>query len=309
MTHIAINPSDATVFAPTLPSGYDTHREPWDAPAPLTVSVLLHAPYYLDVNLEGQYRAASMPGGVGGSYPEPKGGPERGQVAKVSQYEFGLTNGLDRLLRTADRHGVPVAVALDAYGCREVPGLARRVARAAGEVVVRGEAATSVIDAQMSEAEERDYVERSVDAVRAATGVEATGWFGPERGCTDRTTQVLRESGITWFGDWSVDERPVVLDGPAAGLCAVPFSLDTEDSFQLYVRGGTFQDYEQLLNDTVDQLLADAAVVGPRFLGLSWAGWVLGQACYADVAERLLARLAAEPDVRVVLPSQVVPAA
>ncbi|WP_159797560.1 polysaccharide deacetylase family protein [Puerhibacterium puerhi] len=301
---IDINPPDATVFAPTLPHAYDTHREHWDSPARLTVSLLLHAPYYLDAREPGHYRAVQMPGGVGGASQDPPGGPPHGQVAKVSQYEFGLTNGIFRLQRIADRLGLPYAVALDAYGVRTVPGLARRMAAGAGEVVARGEAATSIIDSRMSADEERDYVRRSLAAVRDATGVAITGWFGPERGCTDRTTGILRDEGVRWFGDWTVDERPVALDGAAAGLTAVPFALDTEDAFQLYTRGTRFGDYEQILVDRIDQLIADADVVGPRFLGLSWAGWVLGQACYADVAERVLTRLAADPDVRFVLPSE-----
>jgi len=303
---IEINPPDVTVFAPTLPRTFDTHRQTWQAPAKLTVSVLLHAGYYLDIPEPGQYRALLMPGGVGGSYSELPGGPEAGQVAKVSQYEFGLTNGVDRLLRIAASHGVPCAVALDAYGCQRVPGLARRMAETAGEIVARGEAATSIIDSRMSVQDERDYITSSLAAVREATGADVTGWFSPERGCTDRTTGLLAEAGLSWFGDWTVDERPVPLEGAASGLRSVPFSLDTEDAFQIYTRNGTFIDYEQLLNDTIDRLLADADIVGPRFLGLSWAGWVLGQACYADVADRVLARIAADPDIRVVLPSQVI---
>lgn len=300
---LPINPPDATVFAPTLPRSFDTHRPAWDAPVPLTVSLLLHAPYYLDATAEGQIRPLVMPGGVGGSAPDAGSAPPHGQVARVSQYEFGLTNGLFRLMRMAESRGLDYAVALDGYGCRRVPGLARTVADRAGEIVVRGEAATSVISPQMTEAGERDYIARCREAVVGATGRAVTGWFGPERGLTDRTTRLLREAGFGWFGDWTVDEVPVSLDGPARGLTALPFSLDTEDSFQLYVRGMRFDDYEALLLDALDHLVVDAEVVGPRFLGLSWAGWVLGQACYAGVAERVMTRLVEDPAIRVVLPS------
>jgi hypothetical protein len=39
-------------------------------------------------------------------------------------------------------------------------------------------------------------------------------------------------------------------------------------------------------------------------MGLSWFGWVLGQACFADVAERTLLKLAANPQVLLLTPEQ-----
>jgi allantoinase len=298
-----INPADAVVYAPTLPRTFDTVRGGWRAAAPLTVSLLFHAPYYLDSLEPGQYRATAMPGGVGGASPEAAGGPPRGQVTRLSQHEFGLSSGLDRLMAAAERESLPFAVALDAYGVDRVPRLAGAVAARAGEIVVRGQAATSIISNGMSESEEIDYIRSSKAAVERATGRTADGWFGPERGLTDRTTALLRSVGFRWFGDWPVDERPVELDGDATGLTALPFSLATEDSHQLYGRGLRFGDFERLLDETLTQLIADAEFVGPRFLGLSWFGWVLGQACYIGVAERILARLATDPNIAVVLPS------
>lgn len=300
---MTVDDTGATVFAPTLARTGDHLRAPWVLPdgKKLAVSVLLHAPTYVDVVPEGAHKPLAMQGGVG----RETGEPRHGQVARLSQWDFGQTVGIWRLLDIAADAGVPVAVALDATGVATRPGLAALVAERAGEVVARGRAANVVLDPSMSEQQERAYVRSSVDAVAAATGRPVTGWFSPERGTTPRTTAVLRDAGLTWFGDWPVDERPLALVDAAAGLTAVPFSLETEDVFALYARGLPFGDYERLLLDTVDALVADADVVGARHLGLSWFGWVLGQACFADVAERVLQHLAGHPDVLLVLPGDV----
>ncbi|SDT36386.1 hypothetical protein [Actinoplanes derwentensis] len=291
------HPADAIVYAPDIPRSYEPSRPPWQADAPLTVSVLLHAPAYQDVVLPPRHKPAAMQGGVGRETSEPR----HGQVARLSQWDFGLTTGIFRLLDIAAGLNVPVAVALDSYGTR-LPGLAAAVSSLAGEIVVRGEAANAILSPAMTPDEQQRYIREARAAVEAATGRTSTGWFSPERASTPLTSGILRGAGFAWFGDWPLDEVPVPVGD---GLTALPFGLETEDMFALYTRGLPFGDYERLLDDTVDQLLADAAVTGPRFLGLSWFGWVLGQACFADVAERVLTRLAAHPDIRILLPGQV----
>lgn len=297
------NPADATVFAPDLPRQFDGHREQWTLPEgkKLAVSILLHAPSYQDVVPEGSIKPMAMQGGVGRETSEPL----HGQVARLSQWDFGLTVGIWRLLDIAKKAGVPVAVALDSYGVRTVPGLATLVAERADEIVARGSAANIILGESMTREQEAAYIAESKATVERATGRTTTGWFGPERGASARTTSLLRDAGFSWFGDWAVDERPVALNGASTGLVAVPFSLETEDMFALYARGMRFQDYELLLEETIDQLIADADVVGARHLGLSWFGWVLGQACFADVAERTLAKLAANPAVLLTTPGGV----
>jgi hypothetical protein len=297
------NPADTTVFAPDLPRTFDTRREPWTLPdgKKLAVSVLLHAPSYQDVVPVGAHKPLSMQGGVGRETSEPR----HGQVARLSQWDFGLTVGIWRLLDVARMAGVPVAVALDSYGVRTMPGLAELAAERADEIVVRGSAANIVIAEAMTVEEERAYIAEAKATIERATGRELIGWFSPERGASSRTTGLLRAAGFSWFGDWPIDERPVTLDGASAGLVAVPFGLETEDMFSLYTRGLPFRDYERLLDETIGQLIADFDVVGARHLGLSWFGWVLGQACFADVAERTLGKLAAHPDVLLTTPAQV----
>jgi hypothetical protein len=297
------NPADTTVFAPDLPREFDGHRAPWSLPEgkKLAVSVLLHAPSYQDVVPAGSYKPTAMQGGVGRETGEPK----HGQVARLSQWDFGLTVGIWRLLDIARAANVPVAVALDSYGVRTMPGLATLVAERADEIVARGSAANIILSEAMSVDEERAYIAESKATVEKATGRSATGWFGPERGASLRTPRLLAEAGFGWFGDWPVDERPVALTGSASGLTAVPFSLEAEDMFSLYARGLSFESYELLLDETIEQLIADADVVGARHLGLSWFGWVLGQACFADVAERTLAKLAANPAVLLTTPGGV----
>jgi hypothetical protein len=296
------HPADAVVFAPDLPRGYQPSREPWTLPGgkKLAVSVLLHAPSYRDVPPAGSVTPMSMQGGVGRDTSEPR----HGQVARLSQWDFGLTTGIWRLLSIAERAGVPVAVALDEFGVRTVPGLATGVAARAQELVVRGTAANVLLSPAMSTEEERESIGRARDAVERITGTPSTGWFSPERAQTANTTALLTEAGFRWFGDWPVDEMPVTLEGASAGLTALPFTLETEDMFALYTRGTPFEDYEQVLADTIDQLIDDATVTGARFLGLSLFGWVSGQACFADVAERALRRLAAHPDVLLLTPGE-----
>jgi hypothetical protein len=296
------HPDDAVVYEPTLPRDYEPRRPPLALPegAKLAVSLLFHAPSYQDDLPASAIKPMAMAGGVGRETSEPR----HGQVARLSQWDFGLTVGIFRLARMAARLRLPFAVALDAAGAATMPGLAAAVAGTADEIVVRGRAANDLIGEAMTAEAERAYIRESRSAVELATGRTAVGWFGPERASSTRTTGLLAEEGFAWFGDWPHDERPVSLAGAAAGLVAVPTALETEDMFALFTRGLPFPDYEVLLTETLDQLVEDAAVDGGRTLQLSWFGWVLGQACFADVAERILQRLASDPDIVVVTPAE-----
>lgn len=308
-----INNDNATVFAPGLlhrPVGTaESNQRPWQVTngdestheGRLLVSLLLHAPSYQDDLPPDAVKPAAMQGGVGRDTAEPR----HGQVARLSQWDFGLTTGIWRLLTIARELDVPVAVALDAAGVQTRPGLAQLISEAAGEVVARGQAANSIIHPAMTWEEEQRYVVESRAIVSEATGRPVAGWFSPERATTGRTVEILQHNGFQWCGDWPVDEQPVILGEPAPGLCMVPFGLETEDMFALYARGLSFSDYEQLLLDTIETLIEESVSGGPRLLALSWFGWVLGQACFADVAERVLSRLVHDDRVVFQLPSQI----
>jgi hypothetical protein len=300
--NIIRHPDDAVVYEPTLPREYEPRRPRLELPggAKLAVSLLLHAPSYQDDLPATAIKPMAMSGGVGRETSEPR----HGQVARLSQWDFGLTVGIFRLTNMASRLGLPFAVALDAAGASTMPGLAAGIAAIADEIVVRGRAANDILGESMTAEEERSYIRESRSEVESATGRSASGWFSPERASSTRTTGLLAAEGFEWFGDWPHDERPVELTGAAAGLVAVPTALETEDMFALFARGLPYQDYERLLTETLDQLIEDAAVDGGRTVVLGWFGWVLGQACFADVAERIMERLANDPDIIVVTPHE-----
>lgn len=302
MTEKMVNNAGVTVYAPDLLRDYEPLRPNWALPQgkKLAVSLLLHAPAYQDNVLDGTPKPSSMQGGVGRDTAEPR----HGQVARLSQWDFGIAVGIFRLMSIAEAAGVPYAVALDEYGVDHAPGLAAEVGRRANELVARGQAANVVFSEAITEDEERTIIRRAVNRISAVAGRNVGGWFSPERATSTRTHALLAEQGLSWFGEWPVDEVPVHIASSSGKIVSLPFALESEDMFSLYTRGLRFDEYEQLLRDTVEQLLADADDIGARFLGLSWFGWVLGQACFADVAERFLGWLAQHPDVEILTPAQ-----
>lgn len=304
MNKIINNPADVQLYPAALERTYEPRVAPWVLPdgKKLVVSLLLHAPSYQDDVPVGSVKPITMQGGVG----RETGEPHHGQVARLSQWDFGLGVGIFRLMKIANSVGVPYAVALDQAGVTAYPALAERVAASDAEIAVRGKAANILLAESMARGEQEAYIAESKAAVETTTGKRPVGWFSPERAETTITPDILATQGFVWNGSWPVDERPVPLIGAAKGLTALPFQLDVEDIFALYARGLPFRDYERQLIETVDQLVEDSSLVGGRFLGLSWFGWVLGQACYADVAERVLGNLVERPEVLFVTPTEAV---
>lgn len=266
----------------------------------VVVSILVHAPKLEDPLIQDGFGPFSMAGGmsidVNGTVP--------GRLARLSQWDFGLTVGALRLLDEANDAGVPAAVALDKLGCEQMPGLAAETSTRAAEVVCRGWSANRIIDPGMTEADEAFYIRESMDAVSVATDHEVRGWISPEGGTTMRTPRLLKEAGVEWFGDWSSDDWPLELTGDAKGLTAVPYARAVEDMFSLYVRGMDITGYEEIVERTLRRLLEESRRGEMKFLGVNWHGWVLGQACFAETARSFLHAIASSSEVECVTPSE-----
>ena len=185
----------------------------WPDGARLALSVVVTLEQMEWLPPEGSFQAANLAGGSA-ARPFP-------DYARISHREYGHRVGIFRVLDVLERHGIRPTVAMDALTASNYPYLVRHCLDRGCEIIGHGISVSRMITGNMSEQQERDYIQESMDAVTQATGVAPVGWMGPEYGESERTPRLLGEAGVRYLCDWANDEQPYPLKVPVGELFAL----------------------------------------------------------------------------------------
>jgi len=144
-----------------------------------------------------------------------------------SMYEFGARAGVWRVLAAfRDRGVVPTFYAVG-LALERNPAVGEAAAAAGCDVVAHG---WRWIDyAPVPEAEERDHIARTVDAIRRITGKRPIGWYTGRPSLNTRRL-VVEEGGFLYDGDAYADDLPFWLKVAGKPHLIVPHAFDTNDS-------------------------------------------------------------------------------
>ena len=190
--------------------------------------------------------------------------------------QYGLRVGVFRVLEALARHAITPTIALDALTASRCPYLVRHCVARGYEIMGHGIAASRMISSRMTEAEERQYVRESLDAVTSAAGARPRGWLGPEGGESQRTPRLLAEAGVRYVCDWANDEQPYRMTTPAGELFALPLVLDLDDQFALRDRRFPVDGYVRTVKQAFDRIYRDSAKSGRLFV-LTIHPYLMGQ--------------------------------
>jgi allantoinase len=251
-------------------SPFNQHRPVlrWPNNARVAVAVIIPLEHMEWSPPPGTYQNPALAGGYG-----PAPFPD---VTRWSHREYGHRVGIFRLLDLLDRHGLKATVAMDVLTAQNYPFLVRHCLSRGCEIIAHGISASRLITSNMSEQEEREYIETSLRDLTAATGVAPAGWLGPEYGESARTPQLLAQTGIRYVCDWTNDEQPFPMKVPQGELTALPTMLPLDDVNALWDRRVTIGRYVQMLQDSFDTVYREGEDNG-RLMVLNWRPWLMGQ--------------------------------
>ncbi|MFQ6027747.1 MAG: polysaccharide deacetylase family protein [Dehalococcoidia bacterium] len=217
---------------------------------------------------EGTYQNPALSGGYGPSpFPD---------VTRWSHREYGHRVGVFRLLDLLQNHGLKVTVAMDALTAQHYSFLVRHCLERGCEIIGHGVSVSRLISSNMSEEEERTYIQQSLQDLTAATGAAPQGWLGPEYSESARTPQLLAEAGIRYVCDWTNDEQPYPLKTPEGDLQALPMMLPLDDVNALWDRRITMDRYVEMVKESFDTVYQEGADNG-RLMVLNFRPWLMGQ--------------------------------
>jgi peptidoglycan/xylan/chitin deacetylase (PgdA/CDA1 family) len=261
----------------------------WPNSAKVAVCVVVNVEHYDLEPVAGSVTPTSMPGGGRGRGPAP-------DIATYSLREYGNRVGIFRVLRVLEKHDVKATIAIDAATAVRCPAIVRECLARDYEFAGHGLSATQAITSRMSEAQERAYISEALNAVRAATGKDVTGWLGPEYSESARTPAILADLGVTHVFDWPNDEQPYEMNVSNGRLIALPALLELDDVYAHWHRRVAIARWEQMVRDAFDRLVMDGQASG-RLMVLSIHPWLIGQPHRIRSLEGALAHMARSPDV------------
>ena len=259
----------------------------WPNRAPVAFAVLVSAEYYEMQPPDNAFIPPNVPGGFGrGPYPD-----FRVYTARA----YGNRVGIFRLFEALRRHGLPATVAVDMLTAQHCPAVIREAVRAGYEVAGHGQAVTRVISANMSEAEERDYIKTSLGTLEAACGtrpgrlaryqIRRVGRAGAAR----RAWRAIRDG---------LAQRRAALQHDDCGRADPlgPVAIDCDDVFSHFNRRITMRRWVQCVIEALDRLIADGRNSG-RVLVLNVHPWLMGHPWRVTYFEELLRAVAARNDI------------
>jgi peptidoglycan/xylan/chitin deacetylase (PgdA/CDA1 family) len=183
-------------------------------------------------------------------------------IHETSYHDYGTRVGGFRIMRVLDRYGIKATAAMDAGVAIGCPALVRECRKRNWEFIGHGLSLSQMITERMPEGREREYIERSLDAVRQASGQSPAGWIGMDYGESTRTVRLLAEAGVRYVCDWPNDEQPYLMKVPVGQMVSLPVTVELDDVFTHTLRLIPIQRYTTMITEAFDRLYADGATSG-----------------------------------------------
>lgn len=227
----------------------------------------------------------------------PGGSPILGDRNRTveSQFEFGARAGVWRILRAFAARGFPLTI----YGVGRAlelnPEVARAFAAAGHEVASH---AWRWIDYhEVDEATERAEIAKCVEIIERLTGTRPVGWYTGRISPNTRRL-VMEHGGFLYDSDAYDDDLPHYVPGPKGPHLVIPYTLDVNDMKYAVPPGFSSPDgWERYVTDAIEVLLAEGRAGAPKMMSVGLHCRIIGRPGRAAALQRVLARVAREPDI------------
>jgi len=187
--------------------------------------------------------------------------------------DYGARVGIWRLIDTFDKYGLRASVLLNSDVCSRYPEIIEAGKQRGWAWLAHGKN-NSILQAEMTPADERRFLKEVVATISAATGRHPKGWMGPGLTETFETPKILKELGLSYLLDWCADDQPFPLNIP--GMISVPYAIELNDINLFVSKGFSGEDFYRAVVDQFDRLYADGAESG-RVMALALHPFVVGQ--------------------------------
>ncbi len=191
--------------------------------------------------------------------------------------DYGNRVGIHRIMDALGQRGIPASVAVNAAVVVRYPSLLQACVDRGWEVIANGLDMDHLHHGGLAEAEERDWIAKSLKILREASGQPVRGWLSPAKSESHHTPDLLAEAGVDYVCDWVNDDMPYAMRTRAGALHAMPHPVDIDDYTILVQNHHTEDDFRDALIDQFDLLYRESSPENGRVMAISLHPWVIGQ--------------------------------
>lgn len=210
--------------------------------------------------------------------------------------EYGNRVGGWRMADLFDHYEMNLGVIVNAANYTHCPDLVARFRDRGDELIGHGISNGTQRPIDMDEQTERDMIRQVTEIMTKADGVRPAGWLSPYLTPSDKTPDLLAQSGYEYLLDWGLcDEQPVWMDTDHGKILSVPYPIELNDQPAIVGRRLTASGYADTIIDQFDELMRvsrDQPVVFP----ISLHTFVMGQPYRMAQLRRALDHIMARRD-------------
>ncbi len=257
-----------------------TERADYDWPQGKRLAV------YIGLNIEHFAFGAGRGHHLGTELPQP-------DARGFAWRDYGNRVGVWRLLDMFDELGLPAAHLLNTVVFDYAPQIAERLLTRGDEIIGHGRT-NAEAQGQLWAADEKRLLLEVREAIKQHTGQDVRGWMGPWMSQSTQTPELLVETGYKFVMDWPADDQPVWMTTAQGPLMSVPYPLEINDSPQMLVRRHSVLEFEQMIVEQFDEMLAQSARQ-PLVCGIALHTMIVGQPYRLRALRRALRYIAEHP--------------
>jgi peptidoglycan/xylan/chitin deacetylase (PgdA/CDA1 family) len=248
----------------------------------------------LALTVSMQFEAGGQPiSGAPGPVSDPihPGYPD---LPQNSFYDYGIREGIPRLLDLFDKHAIKVTSFMIGAAVDRNPEVAAEIVHRGHEAAAHGRLWANQY--LLEPDAERQWILASVDAIERATGRRPRGYNSYWMRGSVHTLEILQQLGFTYhIDDLSADE-PFIQQLAGGPFVTVPYTVHMNDIASFDLTRFAPYEYEQQLHDEFDQLYEEGAT-RRRMMSLSLHDRISGHASRVRALDRFFGSVRQARDV------------
>ena len=217
----------------------------------------------------------------------------------MSQGRYGWRRGVWRVLDLMRKYEIACTFFVPGLVVEAHPRIMAAILKDGHEIAHHSHTHTWIT--QLSLEQEREEMERGIEAIREAAGYRPRGWRSPAAEFSAHTLGLIREYGFDYSSNFFDDDEPYLLEigGERTGIVELPFRWVLDDApffhYSITLPGRTMQSPSALLEAWT--LEFDMLHAEDRMMMIGMHPQIIGQPSRLWVLDRFLAHVRTHSDV------------